>query len=89
MDQAVAIQLIREALWLALIVPGPILLCGLLVGLVVSIFQAVTQIHEMTLVFIPKLIVTVLVIYVTGHWMLTLLVSFTARMLMSIPQVVR
>lgn len=62
-----------------------LLLPALVVGLLVSLFQAATQINEMTLSFIPKLLVTVLVIMVGGPWMLTLLTEYTRRLLQEIP----
>jgi flagellar biosynthetic protein FliQ len=64
----------------------PLLLAGLVVGLLVSVFQAVTQIQEMTLSFIPKILAMVVVIVVLGPWMLGQLESFTIELYGSIPQ---
>jgi flagellar biosynthesis protein FliQ len=71
----------REATLLLLLVAGPILAVGLVVGLAVSVFQAVTQIQEMTLTFIPKLIAILGVLALLGHFMLTRLVGFTVELL--------
>ncbi len=70
MNQDVAINLGMDAVALSLKVGLPILGVGLIVGVVISVFQAVTQIQEMTLSFIPKILATVLVIVVAGPWML-------------------
>jgi flagellar biosynthetic protein FliQ len=69
-------------------VGGPILLVALLVGLVVSIFQAVTQIQEQTLVFIPKIMAIVAVLAITGPWMLTTMVNYTENLFREIPAIV-
>ena len=78
----------QQSLHLLLIVSAPILLTVLAVGLVVSIFQAATQIHESTLSFVPKVIAAVAVLAVAGPWMLTTLVEFVQRTLQAIPTVV-
>lgn len=70
MSEALIIQLVRETLWLSLELCAPILLVTLVVGLVISIFQAATQISEMTLTFIPKLLVAGVVMIFTFPWML-------------------
>lgn len=82
------ITLIQQALEVLLMVSAPLLLTALGVGLVISIFQAATQINEMTLSFIPKLLAMFLVILLAGPWMLTVLVDFTRRILTSIPQMI-
>jgi len=64
---------------------APMLLSALAVGLLISIVQAATQINEMTLTFIPKLLTLVAVFHIAGHWMLTQLVGFTRRLYESIP----
>lgn len=71
-----------------LIVAAPMLITVMAVGLVVSIIQAATQIHEATLSFVPKIIAAVAVMAVTGPWMLTSLVDYLQRMLQSIPSAV-
>ena len=75
----------REALTLLLMIALPVLLTVLAVGLVVSIFQAVTQINENTLSFVPKLIAAVLVFAVAGPWMLSTVVDFIRRTIENIP----
>jgi flagellar biosynthetic protein FliQ len=77
-----------DALALLLTVSMPVLLTVLAVGLVVSIFQAVTQINEQTLAFVPKLIAAVAVLVVAGPWMLETLVDYIRRVIESIPQMV-
>ncbi len=86
MTPSSAIALGREALFLALMVSAPVLGLGLLVGLSVSIFQSVTSIQEMTLTFIPKILVGAFAGLVFGPWMLRTLMEFTIRILTSIPQ---
>lgn len=78
----------RQALELTLMVSGPPLLSALIIGLVVSIFQAATQINEMTLSFIPKLIGMFVVLIITGPWMISLLVDYIQRLFNSIPLLV-
>lgn len=75
----------REALTLLLMISLPVLLTVLAVGLVVSIFQAVTQINENTLSFVPKLVAAVLVFAVAGTWMLSTTVDFIRRTIENIP----
>ena len=75
----------REALTLLLMIALPVLLTVLAVGLVVSIFQAVTQINENTLSFVPKLVAAVLVFAVAGPWMLSTAVDFIRRTIENIP----
>lgn len=75
----------RDALTLLLMVSMPVLGVVMAVGLLVSIFQAVTQIHEATLAFVPKLVAAVVVFAVAGPWMLTTLVDYLRRMIESIP----
>jgi flagellar biosynthesis protein FliQ len=75
----------QQGLMLLLMVSAPVLLVILAVGLVVSIFQAATQIHEATLSFVPKIIAAVAVLAFAGPWMLTTLVEYLQRTLQSIP----
>ena len=89
MDQNTAVNLASQAMTLAMEVGGPLLLVGLTVGLVVSLFQAVTQIQEQTLTFIPKIVGVGLVIVVLGPWMLNKLVDYTQNLFLSIPGLVR
>ncbi len=89
MNQDQVVKLAMDALLLALKVGMPLLLAGLVVGLVVSIFQAVTQIQEMTLSFIPKLLAVALILIVAGPWMLDQMVGYTADLYRSIPGMVK
>ena len=89
MDQDTVVNLATQAMTLALKVAGPMLLVGLVIGLLVSIFQAVTQIQEQSLSFIPKIVgVAVLIVVILGPWMLDQLVSYAQNLYMSIPQLV-
>lgn len=81
MNPDIVVSLVAKGLELALIISAPTLLAGLLVGLLVSIFQAVTQIQEMTLSFIPKIIVMVALIGVTFPWMLSTIMEYTMALL--------
>lgn len=78
----------NEALKLALLLGAPLLLTSLVVGLVIGLFQAATQINEMTLSFIPKVIAMAAVLVLTGPWMLGMLVDYTRRLIESIPMLV-
>jgi flagellar biosynthetic protein FliQ len=78
----------QQALEVMLLVSAPLLLTALVAGLVVSVLQAATQINEMTLSFIPKLLAMVAALVVAGPWMLATLVEYLQRTLASIPQVV-
>lgn len=75
----------QHALEMTLMLAAPLLLAALITGLVVGAFQAATQINEMTLSFIPKLIVMALTIVITGPWMLKMMVSYTRELFESIP----
>jgi flagellar biosynthetic protein FliQ len=88
MDSQQVFTLGQQGLQLLLMVAAPVLLSVLVVGLVVSVFQAATQIHEQTLSFVPKLVAAVLVMAVAGPWMLATLVEYLQRTLQSIPTVV-
>ncbi|MCU0774168.1 MAG: flagellar biosynthesis protein FliQ [Ideonella sp.] len=78
----------QQGLVLLLMLSAPVLLTILLVGLVVSIFQAATQINEQTLSFVPKMVAAVAVMAIAGPWMLTTLVEYIQRTLTTIPTVV-
>jgi flagellar biosynthetic protein FliQ len=73
------IGIIKDAIQTGLLVAAPILLISIIVGLIISIFQATTQIQEQTLTFVPKLVAVALVGLITGSWMLHQLVNFTTR----------
>lgn len=78
----------RQALWLAVLLAGPMLGAALAVGLFIGVIQAATQIQEMTLSFIPKLLTLVVVLFVLGPWMLQIIVTFSQRLFMDIPGLV-
>jgi len=75
----------RQAIEMTLLLSAPLLLAALLIGLVISVFQAATQINEQTLSFIPKLVGMFLVLVLAGPWMLQLMVDYMRRLLESIP----
>jgi len=76
----------REAMYLTMMLAAPLLLSALAVGLLIGVFQAATQIQEMTLSFIPKLMVLVFALLAAGPWMLRMLVEFTLRLFAEIPE---
>jgi flagellar biosynthesis protein FliQ len=88
MTQDTVIHLAMQALIVALKVSMPFLLAGLVVGLAVSVFQAVTQIQEQTLSFIPKVLVTGAVLAIGGPWMLAQMIAYTQTLYTSIPSMV-
>ena len=88
MDQDTVVTLATQAMTLALEIAGPMLLVGLVIGLVVSIFQAVTSIQEQTLSFIPKIVGLAALIVILGPWMLDQLVTYAQNLYMSIPQLI-
>jgi flagellar biosynthesis protein FliQ len=85
MDAAMVLTMGQEALVTMLMVSAPLLGVILLVGLLVSLFQAITQIHEATLAFVPKLVAAMAVFAWAGPWMLTTLVDYIRRTIESIP----
>ncbi len=85
MNAQMVLTMGQEALWMLLLVSAPILGMVLVVGLIVSLFQAVTQINEATLAFVPKLIAAVAVLAIAGPWMLSMLVEYIQRTIESIP----
>jgi flagellar biosynthesis protein FliQ len=88
MNQDTVVNLATQAMGLGLKVAGPLLLAALLVGVLVSVFQAVTQIQEQSLSLVPKIAAVAVVIVVLGPWMLGQLVSYTAELYNSIPTMV-
>jgi len=85
LDTALVIDLGREALWVAVLIAGPLLAIALVVGLIIGIIQAATSINEMTLSFIPKLAALVLVLIILGSWQISVLVDFTRKIYERIP----
>jgi len=76
----------NEAVFTVLLVSAPVLGAALLVGLLISILQATTQLQEMTLVFVPKIVIVLVVLILTGPWMLDILTTFTHDLYAAIPQ---
>lgn len=85
MSQTEVLELGRQALMVGLQISLPVLLTALIVGLLISVFQAVTQIQEMSLQFVPKILAVALVAVLTGGWILTQIVEFTARVFANLP----
>ncbi|CAM2174939.1 flagellar biosynthesis protein FliQ [Paraburkholderia sacchari] len=85
MTPETVLTLSHEAMYVALLLAAPLLLVSLVVGLVVSLFQAATQINESTLSFIPKLIAIAVTLVIAGPWMLTTMLDYMHRMFASIP----
>ena len=79
----------QQAMYVAMLVSGPLLLTALAVGLLVGVIQAATQINEMTLSFIPKLLAMALVTLIAGPWMLRILVQFTRHLIEGLPGAIR
>jgi flagellar biosynthetic protein FliQ len=89
MTEGEILTLGQQALMATLMLAGPFLLSSLVIGLVVSIFQAVTSISEMTLTFVPKVIGTALVLLIMGPWMGDTMLRFTAALINSLPNYVK
>ncbi len=87
MTQELAAYLTSHALMTALTVSAPLLIAGMIVGIAVSIFQAVTQINEMTLAFVPKIVVTALALLIFMQWMAAKLVDFMQYIFALIPSI--
>lgn len=88
MSSEYVISLAENSIYTLLLVAGPLLILALVVGLLVSIFQATTQIQEQTLAFVPKIIAVLVGIVFFGPWMLNLIVEFTANILLNLNQFV-
>jgi len=78
----------QEAMWVTMLIAAPMLLSALAVGLLVGMFQAATQINEMTMSFIPKLFVLVMALAIAGPWMLEIIVSYTTELIRRIPSLI-
>ena len=85
MDPQTAIDLAREALWMTLLLGAPVLVTGLIVGLVVSLFQALTQIQDQTLVFVPKIVAMLLVLSIALPWLIAHMLQYTNDLIAGIP----
>jgi len=88
-NDAAVIALAQEALTTTLMIAAPILLVSLAIGMVVSIFQAMTQINEVTLTFVPKIFGVFAVAAIVGPWMIGTMVNYTTRLLMALPELAR
>ncbi len=89
MTDTTVITLAKSAIQLTLFLSAPLLITALVVGLAISIFQAVTQIQEMTLTFVPKILAMVLVIFLTLPWFLKKLTAFTENLILNIPGLIK
>jgi len=89
MDLQYVISLGRSAIYTTLIVAAPMLIFSLIIGLIIAILQAITQIHEMTLTFIPKIISVALALIVFLPWMINTILSFTTQLYNTIPMLAR
>ena len=85
LDTALVTELGREALWVAVLIAGPLLGIALIVGLIIGIIQAATSINEMTLSFIPKIAALVAVLVLLGSWQVSVIVDFTRKLYERIP----
>jgi flagellar biosynthesis protein FliQ len=88
MTQDTVMTLAAQAMWMTILLCAPLLLSALVVGLLVGMFQAATQINEMTLSFIPKLGILVVALLIFGPWMLGSLVAYTQQLFASIPELI-
>ncbi len=88
MTPEVAVDLFREALWLTSLIVAVVVMPGLVVGLLVAMFQAATQINEQTLSFLPRLLVTLLTLIVAGPWLTQQLTDFMQNLIQNIPQLI-
>ena len=88
MSPEVFVDILRDALFLVILLVSAIIIPSLIVGLIVAVFQAATSINEQTLSFLPRLIVTLLALIFGGHWLVQKLMDYTIRLVSSIPSVV-
>ena len=85
LDSSYVIDIAREAVWITVLVSAPLLLLGLFVGVIIGVIQAATQINEMTLSFIPKLVTLVFELFVFGGWQIGTLVDYFNQIFQIIP----
>jgi flagellar biosynthesis protein FliQ len=85
MTEDFVVNLIRETMYTMLLISAPVLLVSLIVGLIISILQAATSIQEITLTFVPKVVVIAIVLVLTLPWMMDVLVSFTINLFSQLP----
>jgi flagellar biosynthetic protein FliQ len=89
MTEEIVLSLGRDAIWTTVMLSAPLLFAALVVGLIVSVVQAVTQINEATLTFIPKMLAIVVVLVVMAPWMTQMITSYTTELFTSLPNYVR
>jgi len=89
MDMGLVIYIFRNSIMQLIVLSLPVLLIGMLVGLVISVIQATTSLQEQTLTFVPKIIAILMTIIFLGPWMLTSMQEFTMKIILMIPQMVR
>lgn len=87
MSQDTVLEVFHDALMLALMLCGPMLIISIIVGLVISIIQAATQVHEQTITFVPKLVAIALILLLTGPWMMNRMNEFTVKLFDLISQI--
>jgi flagellar biosynthesis protein FliQ len=85
MTSDVVVGLMAEAIKITMLVSAPVLIVGLVVGVIISLIQAVTQIQEMTLVFVPKIIAVMVVLVAAFPWMINIMVTYTHNLIANIP----
>jgi len=88
MDADTVVTVGRQAMEVTMLLAAPILLSSLAVGLIIAMFQAATQINEMTLSFVPKLMVVAIVMMTAGPWMLRVITGFTERLIENVPYLI-
>lgn len=89
MTDAGVLELAQRAVAITMMISAPVLVLGLVVGLVISVFQAATQIQEMTLTFVPKIVAVGAALVFFGPWMMKSMVTFTQKLFVSLPYLVR
>jgi flagellar biosynthesis protein FliQ len=89
MEPTMAIDIGKQALWITMVISGPLLIVGLFVGVFIGVIQAVTQIHEMTLTFIPKILAVVGVFLFLMPWIAIKMMDYTINLFNMIPQIGR
>jgi len=88
LSEAFVLTLAQDAIFIALMLAGPVLLASLLIGSLISIVQAATQINEVTLTFVPKMVGIILILIILGSWMLQKITAFTAALINNLPNLV-
>jgi flagellar biosynthetic protein FliQ len=89
MNSDVVVGLMAEAIKVTLLISAPVLIVGLVVGVVISLIQAVTQIQEMTIVFVPKIIAVMVVLVAALPWMINIMITYTHNLITNIPMSIK